>query len=400
MMEMTKKKFKTGLMNRRIWIILISLMACGNNNPGPGVPLISVLPKNVTEGDQADITLTIPLQLSANTSKPVKVSLSTADLTAHAGQDYIALMDSQIVFNAGETVKNISLEIISDTIMEFTEKFELILAHPENARLKDSIITITISDNDTHQVIPAKDGYISPGTYPGFTLAWSDEFSDSQLSTADWNYELGAGGWGNNELENYTNNSDNVFTDSGKLVIKAIHAEAGYTSGRLTTQHKQAFKYGLIDIRAKLPMGQGLWPALWMLGANIDQVGWPVCGELDIMELIGKEPGTVYGTAHWNSNGHQGKGGNTILPGQEIFADQYHVFSLLWEEDHIAWYLDYQKYFEISRTDVGTDWPFNASFFFIFNVAVGGNWPGIPDGTTVFPQSMNVDYVRVFRPSE
>ena len=220
-----------------------------------------------------------------------------------------------------------------------------------------------------------------------------------ELNQDDWNYELGGGGWGNNELEVYTNKAENVYIDNGKLVIKAIDNSGSYTSGRLTTQGKQEFRYGLVTIRAKLPYGQGIWPALWMLGSNISEVNWPACGEIDIMELIGNKPGTVYGTAHWDQGGHQYQGGNYAMTSGEKFADKFHVFSILWEKDRIAWYVDGKKYYEFNKGDGGYAWPFNNSFFFIFNMAVGGQWPGNPDDMTVFPQTMTVDYIRVYNPS-
>jgi beta-glucanase (GH16 family) len=167
----------------------------------------------------------------------------------------------------------------------------------------------------------------------------------------------------------------------------------------MTTQEKKFFKFGRIDIRAKLPVGKGIWPALWMLGTNISSAGWPACGEIDNMELIGTYPSTVYGTAHWSNAGgsHSSKGTNyTLVAGD--FSKQFHVFSIVWTQDNIQWYVDDQKYLEISVSDVGSaNYPFNSDLFFIFNVAVGGNWPGSPDYTTEFPQRMFVDYIRVFQ---
>ena len=153
-------------------------------------------------------------------------------------------------------------------------------------------------------------------------------------------------------------------------------------------------QYGRIDIRAKMPKGQGIWPALWMLGANIDQVSWPSCGEIDIMELVGHEPEITHGTVHYNENGHRFTGGARALTEGDL-SDQFHVYSIVWERDKITWYLDNFEYFNFTRSQT-TNYPFNAPFFFIMNIAIGGNWPGNPDNTTVFPQEMVVDYIRVF----
>jgi beta-glucanase (GH16 family) len=251
-------------------------------------------------------------------------------------------------------------------------------------------------------------GYTTPLTYPNMSLVWQDEFDGSELNSANWTHETGngIGGWGNNELQFYK--SSNTFIQDGHLVIKAKKESEGgfnYTSSRIITKGKREFKYGRIDIRALLPKGQGIWPALWMLGANISEpgVGWPKCGEIDIMELIGGT-GTgsgrndkIYGTVHWdNNNSYAQYGGNKTLTGGKTFADEFHVFSIVWDETKIVWYLDDVQFHIIDTTPAELS-EFQQKYFFIFNIAVGGNWPGSPDGTTVFPQRMYVDYVRVFQ---
>jgi beta-glucanase (GH16 family) len=165
----------------------------------------------------------------------------------------------------------------------------------------------------------------------------------------------------------------------------------------MITKAKKEFQYGRIDIRARLPYGQGIWPAIWMLGANIDDVGWPRCGEIDIMELVGHLPKVSHGTAHYDVDGWASKGSSYALTTGQTFSDEFHVFTIVWEMNRIKWYVDYNKFFELSAQDVGGTYPFNNPFFFIMNIAVGGNWPGDPDETTVFPQTMEVDYIRVFQ---
>jgi len=191
------------------------------------------------------------------------------------------------------------------------------------------------------------DGFITPDTYSSMELVWSEEFDQVELNTSDWNYELGDGcpnlcGWGNNELQSY-DEASTVVSD-GKLVITASEnvGNPTFTSSRLTTKGKQEFQYGRIDIRAKSPQGQGIWPALWMLGSNIDQVGWPVCGEIDIMEMVGHEPNVVHGTAHYDRNGHNFQGDSYTLPEVGTFGDKYHIYTILWQEGSIQWYVDYQ----------------------------------------------------------
>lgn len=244
-------------------------------------------------------------------------------------------------------------------------------------------------------------GFTSPSSYPGMTLVWEDDFSSSGLNLSDWTFETGTGtnGWGNNELQYYR--QENTFTQDGHLVIAAKEESFGgsdYTSSRIITQNKQIFTYGRVDIRAVLPEGQGLWPALWMLGSNFNTVGWPACGEIDIMEMVGGSgrENTVHGTVHWQHSGqHAQFGGQTTLS-SGTFNDEFHVFSIEWDASSITWYLDGQQYHVIDTTPAELD-EFRSSFFFIFNVAVGGNWPGAPNSSTSFPQYMIVDYIRVFR---
>jgi beta-glucanase (GH16 family) len=246
------------------------------------------------------------------------------------------------------------------------------------------------------------DGYKTPLCYAGMNLVWQDEFTGNVLNATNWTHEIGNGngGWGNNELQYYR--AENTFLANGYLTIEARKEDfdgRNYTSSRFITKNKQTVKYGRIDIRAKLPQGQGLWPALWMLGSNIDQVGWPACGEIDIMELIGGaaagRDNTSHGTIHWSDNG-QASTGDSYSLSSGIFNDKFHVFTIIWTASDITWFIDDVQYFNTDITP-GTLSEFNQASFFIFNVAVGGNWPGNPDGTTVFPQQMIVDYVRVFQ---
>lgn len=244
-------------------------------------------------------------------------------------------------------------------------------------------------------------GYSTPLEYDGMSLTWNDEFNGSSLNESFWNYEIGTGsnGWGNNELQYYR--EQNTSVEDGYLTIEAREESfnsSQYTSSRLTTQNKFDFQYGRVDIRAKLPKGQGIWPALWMLGANFSSAGWPSCGETDIMEMIGGSgrEKTVHGTCHWDNNGHASYGGSTSLS-SGTFNDEFHVFSIVWDASSIKWYMD-DKHFNTIDISVADLSEFQKEFFFIFNVAVGGNWPGSPDTTTQFPQQMIVDYIRVFQP--
>jgi beta-glucanase (GH16 family) len=234
-------------------------------------------------------------------------------------------------------------------------------------------------------------------------LLWAEEFNYTGMPDANnWNLETGGGGWGNNELQNYTNSDENSYVENGVLTITAREDGGSYTSARLTTQNKFDFKYGRIEARIKLPYGQGLWPAFWMLGANFSQAGWPYCGEIDIMEMVGGdvEPNsdnTCHATLHWWDDAQQVKadyGLSYTLP-SGIFADDFHVFGITWNDQEIRAYVDDNEYFVADLTPDELS-EFRQNFFLILNVAVGGNWPGPPDETTVFPQTMQVDWVRVY----
>ena len=247
----------------------------------------------------------------------------------------------------------------------------------------------------------------------GWTLTWNDEFDapdGSRPDPARWVYDLGGGGWGNEELQTYTGQASNASIRGGQLVITA-RAERftgadgiarDYTSARLKTLGRFAQTYGRFEARLQVPRGQGIWPAFWMLGTDIDSAGWPACGEIDVMENIGREPATVHGTLH----GPGYSGGNSLgtgvdSPDGRAFADGFHVFAVEWEPAEIRWYLDGRLYLSRKPGDLpeGSRWVFDHDFFVLLNVAVGGRWPGNPDATTVFPQEMKVDYVRVFRRS-
>lgn len=238
-------------------------------------------------------------------------------------------------------------------------------------------------------------------------LVWSDEFNapdNSAVDSSKWVMETGNNnGWGNKELEYYTNRTDNARIENGMLVIianKESYSGYNYTSARLKTQGKFTQKYGKFEARIKLPQGQGMWPAFWMLGDDINTNPWPNCGELDIMENIGKEPSTVHGTIHGPGySGGNGLGLAYSLPNGQKFADGFHVFAVEWDPDAVRWYVDGVLYETRTTKDLpqGTKWVFDHPFFILLNLAVGGSWPGYPDDTTIFPQKMLVDYVRVYQ---
>lgn len=226
---------------------------------------------------------------------------------------------------------------------------------------------------------------------------WSDEFDGTSLDLTNWEPEIGSGssGWGNNELQYYTASPNNVSVDSGYLHIigrEQSFQGSNYTSTRIKSEGLFDFQYGRVEARIKVPVGQGLWPAFWMLGSDFSNVGWPFCGEIDIMEHVNNEL-KVHGTIHYDQWGH-------TYSGDFAYADAsiFHEYVLEWDSEEIRWYLDGVQF---HQEDIGAGTSsreeFHTPFFFILNLAIGGNWPGSPDATTQFPAVMMVDYVRVYQ---
>ncbi len=245
---------------------------------------------------------------------------------------------------------------------------------------------------------------------PGWTLTWSDEFDQPNGSPPDptkWKIETGGNGWGNNELEYYTARPQNLRVSNGNLEMIALKesytgpdgVSCNYTSARLDTTGKFDQAYGRFEARIKIPYGQGIWPAFWMLGNDMEKVSWPGCGEIDIMENIGREPAIAHGTIHGPGySGGKGIGAPyPLVTGR--FADDYHVYAAEWEPNQIRFYVDDHLYATRTPADLpaGTKWVYDHPFFVILDLAIGGGWPGNPDETTVFPQTMLVDYVRVYK---
>ncbi|MCB0587008.1 MAG: glycoside hydrolase family 16 protein [Phaeodactylibacter sp.] len=387
------------------WITLLVIglaaLACAKDEEPvmPELPVLHIDPIEVEEGDNS-FPIYITLRLSKPSADTVIAFVESVDGTAKGGEDFESVNFKPVAFAPGDLREEYRVNILGDEEFEGDEEFVIKIADVVGAEIGTGEATITLLEDDinTGLFIP-EDGYTSPASYPNMELIWQDEFEGTAVNSDFWTFELGTGnnGWGNNESQYYR--KENTYLVDGNLVIEARKenfAGRAYTSSRMITKGNFDFKYGRVDIRAALPYGQGIWPALWMLGANISTVGWPACGEIDIMELIGHQPSTVHGTAHWSNAGqHAQFGGSTTLSSGR-FYDEFHVFSIEWDAQRIRWLLDGQEYHNIDITPADLS-EFRNDFFFIFNVAVGGNWPGYPDGTTVFPQRMIVDYIRVFQ---
>jgi hypothetical protein len=373
--------------------LLLFLASCKNEEMETiqgFVPSVNTIP----EGDE-NVDFQVSFSSTGSKSDAV-VEFELIEGTARFGLD-LQQASGSVEINGGEGV--IQVPIVGDTNLELSESFSIRMIVADQEFMYD----FTIEDDDEPgNILMDSDGFFTPVKYQSMELQWQDEFNSGVLEENDWSYEIGDGcdkgvcGWGNNELQSYTNSEDNIRVEGGYLIIQATENNGNYKSARIITQDKVEHQFGRIDIRARLPKGQGIWPAIWMLGANINEVGWPVCGEIDIMELVGHEPNVTHGTIHYdNGTGYASSTGSRSLQGTD-FSEKFHVFSLLWDRDEISWYLDNEKFKSFSKRE-GEAYPFNSAFFFVLNVAVGGNWPGNPDDTTVFPVEMVVDYVRVFR---
>ena len=262
----------------------------------------------------------------------------------------------------------------------------------------ESIATSTIAPVPTATVV-------DPASW---NLVWSDEFDQPNGSAPDpqkWNQQEGGSGWGNGELQHYTKGTNNSFIEDGMLVIQAKEEYMlgrDYTSARLTTQFKGDWMYGRFEIHARLPTTQGIWPAFWLLPSRARYGSGPAGGEIDIMELIGKEPGRSYATLHYGNPAERSSGWYDLSAGT-TYSDDFHTFAVEWEPDEIRWYMDdtlyhsAKEWFTSAKKDAKFPAPYDQDFYLIVNVAVGGTWPGSPDETSIFPQALYVDYVRVYQ---
>lgn len=250
-------------------------------------------------------------------------------------------------------------------------------------------------------------------SYDGYTLAFADDFDGAELNRNDWSVELHEPGWVNEEWQRYVDSPENIRLADGKLMllpVKRTEADGSvsYTSGRVSTQGKREFTYGIFEVRAKVPRGKGYLPAFWLMtGDELVYEPWPVCGEIDVMEVLGHRTDTAYGTIHYGLPHEQNQGIMTLKHGD--FAEEYHTFALKWEPGRLRWYVDGGLYHEartwFSHGWNGTDHPFPAPFdhdmYLILNLAIGGNWVGYPDETTDFEHAAYaVDYVKVYQKSE
>ncbi|MBX2898972.1 MAG: family 16 glycosylhydrolase [Cyclobacteriaceae bacterium] len=348
---------------------------------------------NISEGN-SNSTKNLLVRVEGSVAETTTIAYMVKEGKAKFGIDLLPGSGS-VTLEPGQSNFQIPVQLIGDEHLEITEAFTVELTVNGNTF---TIQPAIVDDDSVEAILSDEDGFYTSAEHPSMQLVWQDEFNGNSLNAEYWSYELGNGcsigicGWGNNELQTYTNNEANVKVENGNLIITAINNLGSYTSARIKTQNKIKPQFGRIDVRARLPKGQGIWPAIWMLGENITSINWPGCGEIDIMELVGHEPAKSHGTVHFDQGGYKSSTGSTTLSSGD-FSEAYHVFSLVWDKNSITWYVDNQAFKSFSHQES----EFNLPFFFLMNVAVGGNWPGSPNASTVFPQSMVVDYIRVFQ---
>jgi beta-glucanase (GH16 family) len=329
--------------------------------------------------------------LTVSISSPVNGATVASNFTINATATASPATVTNVSFYDGNTL----LGSDTNSPFDFSVSAAALGAHALKAIARDSS-----GNSATSSVVNVTVSNAPP--LAGWQLAWSDEFTQANGTSPDsskWTNDIGGGGWGNGELQYYTARTNNARIENGQLVIEAKaenYNGSSYTSARLLTQNKWAWTYGRMEARIKIARTQGIWPAFWMLGTNIPTAGWPACGEIDIMECIGSEPKKVYGTIHgpgYSGGGSVG-GSYTFVPD---VADDFRIFAVEWTTNQIKWFVDGTNYFTVTPASLGGNtWVFDHHHFFLLNVAVGGAWPGYPDGTTILPQKMLVDYVRVY----
>jgi beta-glucanase (GH16 family) len=392
-------------MNKLILLVFLVAMACGKGGSEETMPNMTFDDISVNEGSAGTANIEVKLKLSKSSSKQVSVKYSTIEGTAKAASDFTEATAQTVTFQPNETEKTIVIAVVADEFKENDETFSVKVDNPINVFLAKGTALITLKNDDTK--IPFNNtGYDVPTNYPGYTLAWSDEFNTTVFDNNSWTAETGDGcpglcGWGNNELEYYMAPPNNLFFQDGKMIIEARQESYGgknYTSSRIKTQGKRSFKFGRVDIRAILPKGKGIWPAFWMMPQNNVFGNWPSSGEIDILELIGSEPNKAHATLHYGPGPGSIQNSKSYTLTTGTFNDQFHVFSFEWEQDIMKFYIDDNLYSTVTKADLGANnYPFNEAFYFIINLAVGGNWPGPPDAGTLFPQWLIVDYVRIYQ---
>lgn len=368
------------------------------------LPEIHIQATIVQESNQTSAIVPYSILLDKPFGEDLMLHCSTGEQTAHAGEDYSELNDATFLLQAGQTAMEIPIGILGDTLMEFTEHFEIRVQYNYQGEVRSARAMVTIENDDYITPLLAQDGYDLSLQYPGMQLIWHDEFDRETVNSEFWNFDapnafpLNCGGT-DDAISKYTGDLNHLMIQDGKLVLTASYDPATgiYRSSRMNSNEKVITKYGRIDFRAKLAGGTGLASSLMLLGKEAD---WPAGGEIDVLKMAGKDGSSIFCSLVYQEDEIITLEKKSSLPDSYLsLTDYFHIYTLLWEEDRITWLLDYKPFFSIDRETFPDEYIFNNEFFLKINLAVGGNFAGLPDITTEFPCSLEVDYVRIYQPS-
>ena len=330
-------------------LLLLLMIGCKKGSSGADsnqpAHVVSINNISLPENNVGESAFEFTLSLNKTSSQPVTVTYSTIEGLAKAGEDYKSVTNQSATFLPNELTKKIVITIIADDQREADEDFTLMLTGATNATIQQHKATGIIVNDDT-KISFTNTGYDAPTTYTGYALSWADEFNGTALDATAWSNQNGDGcpticGWGNNELEYYTGRPDNLFFQDGKLIIEAkkeTYNGKDYTSSKIFTAGKKTFKFGRVDIRAKLPLGKGIWPAFWMLPQNNVYGGWPTSGEIDIMEMVGHDPGRTHGTLHYGPGPGSTQYNRNIAISSGSLHDEFHLYSIECKQYQVKWF--------------------------------------------------------------
>jgi hypothetical protein len=395
---------KRNLVFLSLWIIAVFFISCEQETVDTNIsPVILLNTETVQEQDQ-----TVEFHYTVRVDPPLNEDLilyvTTRGMTAYPEQDFVGQKKREVIIPAGKSSSDILIEILGDTIMEFTEQFEIQIEYDTQTAIQSLRSVITIENDDYIEPELASDGYSIPMQYPGMKIIWQDEFDKEQLNAENWNYDaanafpVNCGGNDQNVIGKYTGDPGHLRIEEGKLHLTATFDPATgiYRTSRINSKEKVNVQYGRIDFRAKLAAGNGLASSLMMLG----EIGeWPAAGEIDILKMAGKEPGSITGGLVYGAEDIKSIEKKSVVLNEPLnLTDHFHIYTILWEENRIHWLRDYKPYFTVSRENFPDKYIFNNPFFIKINLAVGGNFAGLPNLFTEFPCRLEVDYIRVYQP--
>ncbi|MEO1807509.1 MAG: family 16 glycosylhydrolase [Bacteroidota bacterium] len=369
---------------------LIVLAGC-EQEPISMDPILALTSAQAIESDR---DIRFALTLSEAIDQDLTINFSVSELTAGEGTDFESPAAPQVVIPAGATTGEIIIPLINDVEVEIEESFLLEITNDGNLMMVNNPVQGSITSDDMLTI--DSEGFAAPTSYDLFTLVWEEEFERS-LDPAIWNYETGTGRGGNpdNELQDYR--SQNAYVQDGYLVIDLRQEPNGsYSSARIHTEGKREFQFGRIDIRAKLPQGEGIRSQLSMLGENFASASLPRSGGIDLVDLNGAVTDVAESGAEWFQDGEARAIQDTFNTRTTTFAEEFHVYSIYWEPTQITWYIDDVKYNLLTTTPEEMD-EFRQEFFFVLGAAIGGDVVGAPKDETSFPQRLIVDYIRVYQ---